>query len=212
MSKLARICGDGSLAQEQLRSRIYEVRGLHVMLDSDLAELYGVETKVLNQAVKRNPERFPPDFMFQLTAKEHAGLRPQSDILDMALSPASAALRSQPVTSNPYRGGRRYLPHAFTEQGVAMLSGVLRSERAVTVNIAIMRAFVELRRWVRAHEELARKLAALERKSDAQYRQVMEVLEQLLAGPSGARAAKTSDSGSVVKRIGFRKSQAPARD
>lgn len=212
MSKLVRISGEDSPAQKQLRSRIYEVRGLHVMLDSDLAELYGVETKVLNQAVKRNPERFPPDFMFQLTAKEHAALMRQSDASDMAPLLAPAALRSQPVTSNPIRGGRRYLPYAFTEQGVAMLSGVLRSERAVTVNIAIMRAFVELRRWARAHEELARKLAALERKSDAQYRQVMEVLEQLLAGPGGARVAKTGDSESVVKRIGFRKGRAPRRD
>jgi hypothetical protein len=212
MSKLARISGNDLPAQEHLRSRIYEVRGMHVMLDGDLAELYGVDTKVLNQAVKRNLERFPADFMFQLTATEHAGTRPHLDTAEITPLPASAALRSQSVTSNPNRGGRRYLPYAFTEQGVAMLSGVLRSERAVAVNIAIMRAFVELRRWVRAHEELARKLAALERKSDAQYRQVMEVLEQLLAGPGSARSAKDGDSGSGVKRIGFRKGQAPGRD
>jgi hypothetical protein len=116
-----------------------------VMLDSDLAELYGVETRALVQQVKRNPERFPGDFMFQLSAKE----------LDR--------LRSQFVISNEGRGGRRTLPYAFTEQGVAMLSSVLRSSRAVAVNIEIMRAFVEMRQAASGYAELQRRLDELER-------------------------------------------------
>ena len=114
----------GALAVDALASRIQLVRGLRVMLDADLAALYGVETKVLVQAVKRNEGRFPSDFMFQLSNDEWA------------------VLRSQSVTSNSGRGGRRYAPYAFTEQGVAMLSAVLGSERAIAVNIEIMRAFV----------------------------------------------------------------------
>ena len=120
---------------EQIQEMIYVIRGQRVMLDSDLAKLYGVETKVLNQAVKRNLKRFPVDFMFQLSSEEHE------------------LLRSQFVTSTG-RTGRRYAPYAFTEQGVAMLSGVLRSERAVEVNIEVMRAFVRLRRIITEHEEL----------------------------------------------------------
>lgn len=113
---------------EQIQTRIHVVRGQNVMLDSHLAELYGVPTSALNQAVKRNSARFPEDFMFALTDDE------------------AKSLMSQTVISNAGRGGRRYLPYVFTEQGVAMLSSVLRSERAVAVNIAIMRAFVQMRR------------------------------------------------------------------
>jgi hypothetical protein len=116
------------IAAPAIEKRIFVVRGLQVMLDEDLADLYGVETKRLIQQVRRNLERFPEDFMFQLTKSE------------------AAALRLQIATSNEGRGGRRYAPYVFTEQGVAMLSGVLRSDRAIAVNIAIMRAFVELRR------------------------------------------------------------------
>jgi len=150
------------------------------MLDSDLAELYDVETKALNRAVKRNIERFPSDFMFQLTTEEAEALRCHFGNSNAPGPLGDDGLRSQIVTSKSGRGGSRYRPHVFTEQGVAMLSGVLRSERAVQVNIAIMRAFVELRRWARSHEELARKLAALERKSDEQYRRVMKILERLV--------------------------------
>jgi hypothetical protein len=130
---------------ERIERRILLIRGQKVMLDADLAELYGVPTRVLNQTVKRNIERFPQDFMFRLTVKETAGLRDYF---------GSAALRSQSVISNRGRGGRRYLPLAFTEQGVAMLSSVLRSPRAVQVNIAIMRAFVKLREILATHRDL----------------------------------------------------------
>lgn len=140
------------------------------MLDTDLAELYGVETKYLIRAVHRNAERFPDDFMFQLTAEE--------------------ALRCQFGTSKPGRGGRRYLPYVFTEQGVAMLSGVLRSKRAVTVNIEIMRAFVELRRAASSYAAIETRLEELERetsarlgKHDEQLNQIFEALRRLIAPP-----------------------------
>lgn len=127
----------------KIQKLIYEIRGHKVMLDSDLAELYEVETKVLNQAVKRNIERFPEDFMFQLTKDEFT------------------VLRSQFVTS-PKGGGRQYLPYVFTEQGVAMLSGILKSKKAIAVNIQIMRAFVRLRQWAVENKELAQRLTELE--------------------------------------------------
>ncbi|MCB1186909.1 ORF6N domain-containing protein [bacterium] len=180
------------LLPAHLQGRIYEIRGQMVMLDSDLAELYGVLTKNLNKAVARNAERFPEDFMFRLTEEESETLRFQTGTSKVE-KPDDEALRSQIVTSKDSRGGRRYQPYAFTEQGVAMLSGVLRSERAVKVNIAIMRAFVEMRQWARNHVELARKLAALEQKCDAQYRSVMEAIELLLQRQESAG------------RIGFRK-------
>jgi len=134
------------------------------MFDADLTALYGVETKVLVQAVKRNLERFPGDFMFQLSQEEFA------------------ILRSQIVTSSDW-GGRRYPPYAFTEQGVAMLSSVLRSQRAIQVNIGIMRTFIRLRKMLLSHAELARKLDALEKKYDAQFKQVFEAIRQLMAPP-----------------------------
>jgi hypothetical protein len=135
------------------------------MLDSELAELYEVETRSLLQAVRRNGERFPDDFMFQLTDEEFA------------------ALRSQFVISKLGRGGRRYLPYAFTEQGVAMLSSVLHSERAIHVNIQIMRAFVQLRQMLASHKELAERLEELEQRYDAQFSAVFEVIHQLMAPP-----------------------------
>lgn len=140
--------------------------GEKVMLDEHLAALYGVETKVLLQAVKRNLERFPDDFMFQLDAAEWE------------------TLRSQIVTSNEKpagRGGRRYAPYAFTEQGVAMLSSVLHSERAIQVNIEIMRAFVRLRQLLSTNAELSRKLTALEKKYDIRFKAVFEAIHDLMA-------------------------------
>lgn len=148
---------------------VVRIHGQNVMLDSDLASLYQVEVKVLNQAVKRNRQRFPPDFMFQLTARE------------------ATSLRSQFVTAKTGRGGRRTLPYAFTEQGVAMLSSILRSERAVRVNITIMRAFVQLRRILGSSEELTRKLAALERKCDGQFHVVFEAIRRLMEPPRPPR-------------------------
>jgi hypothetical protein len=149
----------------RIERAILMVRGQRVMLDSDLAELYGVETKVLNRAVKRNKARFPVDFMFQLSVEETANLRCQ-------------------IGTSRY-GGRRYQPYVFTEQGVAMLSSVLRSQRAVRVNVEIMRAFVRLRRWLVTHEDWARRLDELEKKYDAQFRSVFEAIRQLMT-PSGA--------------------------
>lgn len=156
---------------------ILRIRGQNVMLDADLAALYGVETRVLVQAVKRNIERFPDDFMLQLNREE----------VD--------SLRSQIVTLKKGRGQySKYLPYAFTEQGVAMLSGVLRSRRAIQVNIEIMRAFIRLRQMLASHVELARKLDALEKKYDAQFKQVFEAIRQLMIPPEPKR-----------RPIGFRK-------
>jgi hypothetical protein len=149
---------------DRIESAILTIRGQKVMLDADLAALYGVETGALVRAVKRNVERFPSDFMFQLTAEELDNLRCQSGI------------------SSSW-GGRRYLPYAFTEQGVAMLSSVLRSARAVQVNIAIMRTFVHLRRLAASHEELSRRLDALERKYDRQFKGVFDAIRRLMAPP-----------------------------
>lgn len=146
---------------ERIESRIYLIRGQKVLLDFDLAELYGVQTKALNQAVKRNLGRFPDDFMFRLSAAE------------------GAAIRSQIVTAS--RRNLRFEPYAFTEQGVAMLSGLLNSPRAIAVNVGIMRAFVRLRQLISSHTELARKLAALERKYDAQFKVVFDAIRELMS-------------------------------
>lgn len=148
---------------EQIESRIFLIRGQKVMLDEDLAALYEVEVKVLNQAVKRNLDRFPEDFMFQLTADE------------------TSHLRSQTVTLKSGRGQhRKYSPYAFTEQGVSMLSSVLRSGRAIHVNIEIMRAFVRLRQMLASNAELSRKLVALEKKYDIKFRAVFEAIRELM--------------------------------
>jgi ORF6N domain len=149
----------------KVERRIFLVRGQKVMLDADLAELYRVPTKSLNLAVKRNADRFPEDFTFQLTDDEVAGLRFHFE------------------TSKRGRGGRRYLPYAFTEQGVAMLSSVLRSSRAVQVNIAIMRTFVRLREMLLSNADLARKLADLENKYDAQFKVVFDAIRELMLPP-----------------------------
>jgi hypothetical protein len=170
---------------ERIDQRILVIRGEKVMLDSDLAQLYRVETKALNRAVKRNRERFPRDFMFQLTADEFEDLRFQD---------GTSNLRSQSGTSNR-RGGRRYLPYAFTEHGVAMLSSVLKSRRAVQVNIEIMRAFVRLRRMLATHKDLARKIDALEKKYDAQFKIVFDTIRELMEPPPGV----------ARRRIGFRR-------
>lgn len=157
------------LPAEQIENRILVVRGHRVMLDADLASLYGVPTFRLNEAVKRNRARFPEDFMFQLTAEE------------------VAPLKSQIAMSKPGRGGRRTLPYVFTEQGVAMLSSVLNSERAVQVNIAIMRAFVRLRRMLASHADLARRLDGLEKKYDAQFKVVFDAIRALMEPPKTPR-------------------------
>jgi len=142
-----------------IKQRIYMVRGVQVMLDSDLSELYQVETKQLNQAVNRNLERFPDTFHFQLTLSEVESLRCQ-----IGTSNQDSSLRSQIVTSKTGRGGRRYLPYAFTEQGVAMLSAVLRSEVAVRVSIQIINAFVEMRSFIQSNASLFQRIDAVEHK------------------------------------------------
>lgn len=148
----------------QIESKMFLIRGNKVMLSHHLAELYEVETKVLNQAVKRNLSRFPEDFMFQLTEEE------------------AALLRSQIVTLETGRGQHaKYLPYAFTEQGVAMLSSVLRSDRAIQANIEIVRAFVRLRQMLATNAELSRKLVALEKKYDARFKAVFEAIYDLMS-------------------------------
>jgi hypothetical protein len=160
---------------ERITSAILVFRGQRVLLDVSLATMYSVQTRALNQGVRRNRKRFPPDFMFQLTAAE------------------TSRLRSQTVISNN-RGGRRHRPYVFTEQGVAMLSSVLRSERAIAVNIEIMRAFVRLRGIARSHSDLKKKLDELERKYDRRFKSVFDAIRYLMNPP--ARSTRTP--------IGFR--------
>ncbi|MBI5427677.1 MAG: ORF6N domain-containing protein [Nitrospinae bacterium] len=163
---------------QDVARRIFLIRGHRVMIDRDLAGLYGVETKYLNKAVKRNLDRFPDDFMFQLTEEEYG------------------ALRFQFGTSKTGKGGRRYLPYAFTEQGVAMLSSVLKSKKAVQVNIAIMRAFVRIRELALTHKTILRKLEDLERKyvsHDVKIETIFEAIKELMIQP-----------GKPARRIGFK--------
>lgn len=159
---------------QKIETKIYEVRKQKVMLDFDLAELYEVGTKNLNLAVKRNIKRFPKDFMFQLTKAEWESLRLQ-------------------IETSKSRGGTRYLPYAFTEQGLAMLSGVLNSTKAIEVNIAIMRAFVFVRQYALTHKDLTDKLKALERKYNKQFKDIHAALNYLIDPPQPKR-----------KRIGFK--------
>lgn len=168
-----------SVSVQLIERRIYLIRGQKVMIDFDLAELYGVPTKRLNQAVSRNKKRFPEDFMFRLTKEEAESLRLQ-------FATSNENLRSQIVTSSSGYGGRRYLPYAFTEQGVAMLSTVLNSEQAIEVNIAIMRAFVRLRQMLETNEELNRQFAAVIKKlstHDKYFRVVFDELKKLTEKP-----------------------------
>jgi ORF6N domain len=178
---------------ERIQSLIFLIRSEKVMIDSHLAELYGVETSAFNRAVRRNADRFPGDFMFQLKHDEFEFLRCQIGI------------------SNVGRGGRRYLPYAFTEQGVAMLSSVLRSKRAVQVNVAIMRAFVSLRRLLATNETLARKFAELERRlegHDKAIKSLFDAIRELMSPPVKPRreigfhaiARETAAAKTVSKR------------
>lgn len=164
-----------------IERKIYLVRGQKVMLDSDLAELYGVEVKQLKRQVRRNIDRFPADFMFQLSKDEIDPLRRHFGTLK--------------------RGGHsKYLPYVFTEQGVAMLSSVLNSKRAVQVNIAIMRAFVKLRQMIASHKDLARRLNEMEKKYDSQFRVVFDAIRELMIPPEEDK-----------RKIGFEIREARAR-
>lgn len=167
------IATSNSIPPERIERRILLTRGHKVMLDTDLAELYEIETKLLTRAIRRNIERFPADFMFQLTAEESRNLRCQ-------------------IGASSSWGGRRYRPYAFTEQGVAMLSSVLRSPRAVQVNIAIMRAFVKLREMLATNHDLARRLDDLESRYDEQFRVVFDAIRELMRPPAKSH-----------RRIGF---------
>jgi hypothetical protein len=165
--------------QGSVESRILLIRGKRVLLSIHLAELYDVEPRVLIQAVNRNIKRFPEDFMFQLTWDEVAALKSHPRLNGMKPEPA---LRSQIVILE--KGKHiKHLPYAFTEQGVAMLSGILRSDRAIQVNIGIMRAFIRIRQILASHADLAEKLAALEKKYDAQFKVVFDALRELMKPP-----------------------------
>ncbi|MBU4057266.1 ORF6N domain-containing protein [Patescibacteria group bacterium] len=161
--------------QEIIESKILLIRGQKVMLDRDLAVLYGVETKVLNQAVRRNIKRFPEDFMFRLAKEEFE------------------ILRSQFVTSS--WGGQRYAPYAFTEQGVAMLSSVLNSKKAIEVNVIIMRTFVNIRKFVSSYEGLAMKIAEIEKKYDKKIGKIFTVLDYLIKGSEEEKNNKKQEIG-----------------
>jgi hypothetical protein len=172
---------------EIIEQRIFFIRSKKVMLDRHLAELYGVSTKRLNERVKRNRSRFPDDFAFQLKNEE------------------AELLRSQFATSKKGRGGRRYLPNVFTEQGVAMLSTVLHSERAIQVNIEIMRAFVMLRELISSHKDLAGKLEELEKKYDKQFQIVFEAIRQIMYSPESEKRQIGFKIEEPVRRYSIRK-------
>ncbi len=172
---------DLTVPVELIEKKIYLIRGHKVMLDSDLAELYGVEVRQLKRQVRRNTDRFPADFMFELSKEEYEPLRCHFGTLK--------------------RGGHsKYLPYAFTEQGVAMLSSVVNSKRAVQVNIAIMRAFVRLREMIASNKDLAKRFDELEKKYDAQFKVVFDAIRQLMAAPEPKE-----------KKIGFRVREKSAR-
>lgn len=168
---------------QSIQNRIYNIRGQRVMLDRDLAELYGVETKVFNQAVKRNEKRFPEDFMFQLTKEEVEVFLNVGDF--------NLGSRSQIVTLKVGRGHNiKYLPYVFTEQGVAMLSSVLHSDRAITMNIAIMRAFVQIRKTLLTESDIKEQIHLIKERlgeHDVQLNQIYDALENLLDESAAAR-------------------------
>jgi len=193
----------------RIAQSIYFLRGQKVLLDSDLAALYGVTTAALNQAVRRNQARFPADFMFRLTAEEEEDLKCQ-----FGVSNKGARLISQFVISKRGRGGRRHQPYAFSEQGVAMLSSVLNSEQAVKVNIAIMRAFVKLRETLETNRALARKFADLEKrvgKHDTKIAAIIDAIRQLMAPPEKPRREIGFHVREKIARYGIRKSRSPIK-
>jgi phage regulator Rha-like protein len=182
---------------QSIQNRIYEIRGERVMLDFDLAALYEVEIRILNQAVKRNIKRFPKDFMFQLTKDEYESLRFQIETLE------TQSLTSQNVILKATRGQhRKFLPYAFTEQGVAMLSGILNSDKAINMNIAIMRAFVEVRKILLLKSDLKEQLKEIKLRlgeHDVQLNQIYDAMENLLDEKAAQRKWDKRE------RIGFKK-------
>jgi len=169
---------------ENVAPLVRTIRGEKVLLDADLAALYGVEVRALNQAVARNRQRFPDDFMFQLSAEEYEGMRSRF----VTASKRTHRNSSQTVISSRKHRGLSYRPYAFTEQGVAMLSSVLRSPRAVEVNIAIMRTFVQLRRLMDSNRDLARRIEALESRYDEQFAAVFDAIKRLIAEDESRKA------------------------
>jgi len=181
---------------QTIQNRIYEIRGERVMLDFDLAVLYEVETRVLNQAVKRNIERFPEDFMFQLKPFEYESIKQQVNAIKQSSSSQNVMMGNLPQNRTD-----KYLPYAFTEQGVAMLSGVLRSAKAISMNIAIMRAFVEVRKVLLKQGSLKEQLNEIKERlgeHDAQLNQIYDAMENLLDEKAAQR--KWEDR----KRIGYK--------
>ena len=166
--------GTEVIPQQLIENKIFIIRGKKIMLDRDLAVLYGVETKLINRAVKRNIDRFPEDFMFQLTKEEFDNLRFHFGTSSW--------------------GGQRYLPYAFTENGVAMLSSVLNSKRAIHVNIQIMRTFTKIRKMLATHKELRQKIDKMEKKYDHQFKIVFDAIRQLMSPPEAKK-----------RRVGFRR-------
>jgi phage regulator Rha-like protein len=183
---------------QSIQNRIYELRGERVMLDKDLAFLYEIETRILNQAVKRNIKRFPEDFMFQLTKEEYEQIQ-----LQVSTSENNPSSKSQIVTLNTKRGQNlKYLPYAFTEQGVAMLSGIINSDKAISMNIAIMRAFVAIKKVLLQQNDMKEQLQEIKERlgeHDVQLNQIYDALENLLDEKAAQR--KWEDR----QRIGFKK-------
>ncbi len=181
-----------------IQNKIYEMRGERVMLDFDLAQLYEVETKALNQAVKRNSKRFPYDFMFRLTPGEWQTIRSQS----VTASESAISLRSQSVTASQNKRNTSVTPYAFTEQGVAMLSGILNGDKAINMNIAIMRAFVEVRKILVKQGDLKEQLKEIKERlgeHDVQLNSIYEAMENLLDEKAGQRKWEERE------RVGFKK-------
>ncbi len=183
-----------SLSPATIAPKVQWIREEKVILDFDLAAPYGVEARALNQAVKRNRDRFPEDFMFRLTAAEADTVR-RLVLPSVATVPSESSNSSQTVMSYQKHRGYSYRPYAFTEQGVAMLSSVLRSQRAIEVNIAIMRTFVQLRRLMDSNRELGRKIESLEKKYDEQFRVVFQAIKSLIAGDRTRRSRPRREIG-----------------
>ncbi len=166
-----------TIPAERITEKIYIIRGERVMLDSDLAKIYGITTSNFNKAVKRNEERFPYDFRFQLTDEEYESLRFQ---IGTSKGPDK---RSQNATSKTGRGGRRYFPYAFTEHGALMAANVLKSQRAVEASVQVVRAFVKMRNMLASNAELSKKIESLEKKYDSQFKSVFDAIKRLMLPP-----------------------------
>ena len=168
---------DSLIPIERIEQKIFVIRGERVMIDSDLAAIYGVETKMFTRAVKRNIDRFPGDFMFQLTVEEYETLRRQIGTSN------TETLKLQDASSKEGRGGRRYLPYVFTEHGALMAANILNSSRAVEASVQVVRAFVRMRNLLASNAELAKKVEALESKYDSQFKSIFDAIKKLMTPP-----------------------------